>query len=316
MKATARRPALGANFLVLACATWWCPAAGFFPGLALRLPPLLSSEVREKLCAGWTEVQVATHSIRAEWSEMHQQYRDKLDEVRGSDAYGYASVLDSGTIYYPDERQYYHTDKPIRASLEVLAALPDAGHAELDECVRETEAAKSITHRLWEEGHQLEDQGKLQAAEEKFERADRAEEAWMRGKLYELDALVKYLYEIGATEEAYTWMREATAQFELLKQCEELEAQGEDEARDEILERVVRDEEQRITRMIEMAESGSFLEDYYRSLKDEESDAGFERGTTARLERAFLAAPAVAAAKQHRALTRRERRRQARSNPM
>ena len=68
--------------------------------------------------------------------------------------------------------------------------------------------------------------------------------------------------------------------------------------------------------MIEMAESGSFLEDYYRSLKDEESDAGFERGTTAaRLERAFLAAPAVAAAKQHSALTRRERRRQARSNP-
>ena len=122
-------------FLVLACATWWCPAAGFFPGLALRLPPLLSSEVREKLCAGWTEVQVATHGIRAEWSDMHQQYRDKLDEIR-ADAYEYAS----GTIYYPDERQYYHTDKPIRASLEVLAALPDAGHAELDECIRETEA--------------------------------------------------------------------------------------------------------------------------------------------------------------------------------
>ena len=95
----ARRPALGANFLVLACATWWCPAAGFFPGLALRLPPLLSSEVREKLCAGWTEVQVATHGIRAEWSEMHQQYRDKLDEIRG-DAYEYAS----GTIYYPEGR--------------------------------------------------------------------------------------------------------------------------------------------------------------------------------------------------------------------
>ena len=253
---------------------WWFPAAGFFPGLALRLPPLLSSEVREKLCAGWTEVQVATHGIRAEWSEMHQQYRDKLDEIRGSDAYGYASVLDSGTIYYPDERQYYHTDKPVRASLEVLGiSLPDAGHAELDECTRETEAVKTLTCLLWDsEGRQLEDQGKLQAAEEKFERADRAEEAWMRGKLYELDALVKYLYEIGATEEAYTWMREATAQFELLKQCEELEAQGEDEARDEILERVVRDEERRITRMIEMAESGSFLflEDYYRSVKDSE----------------------------------------------
>ena len=143
MRAPARRRALGANFLVLACATWWCPAAGFFPGLALRLPPLLSSEVREKLCAGWTEVQVATHGIRAEWSEMHQQYRDKLDEIRG-DAYEYAS----GTIYYPDERQYYHTDKPIRASLEVLAALPDAGHAELDECIRETEAAKAITHPI------------------------------------------------------------------------------------------------------------------------------------------------------------------------
>ena len=47
-----------------------------------------------------------------------------------------------------DERQYYHTDKPIRASLEVLAALPDAGHAELDECIRETEAAKAITHPI------------------------------------------------------------------------------------------------------------------------------------------------------------------------
>ena len=40
-------------------------------------------------------------------------------------------------------------------------------------------------------------------------------------------------------------MRETRAQFELLKQCKELEAQGEDEARDEILERVLRDEEQR-----------------------------------------------------------------------
>ena len=92
-------------------------------------------------------------------------------------------------IYYPDERQYYHTDKPVRASLEVLAALPDAGHAELDECIRETEAAKAITHLLWEEVHQLEDQGKLQAAEETFERADRAEEAWMRGKLNPTNSL-------------------------------------------------------------------------------------------------------------------------------
>ena len=72
------------------------------------------------------------------------------------------------------ERQYYHTDKPVRASLEVLgSSLPDAGHAELDECTRETEAVKALTCLLWEEGRQLEDQGKPQAAEEKFERAAR-----------------------------------------------------------------------------------------------------------------------------------------------
>ena len=71
-------------------------------------------------------------------------------------------------------RQYYHTDKPVRASLEVLgSSLPDAGHAELDECTRETEAVKALTCLLWEEGRQLEDQGKPQAAEEKFERAAR-----------------------------------------------------------------------------------------------------------------------------------------------
>ena len=64
-------------------------------------------------------------------------------------------------------RQYYHTDKPVRASLEVLgSSLPDAGHAELDECTRETEAVKALTCLLWEEGRQLEDQGKPQAAEE------------------------------------------------------------------------------------------------------------------------------------------------------
>ena len=115
-----------------------------------------------------------------------------------------------------------------------------------------------------------------------------------------LDAFVKYPYEIGETEEADTWMREATA-IEVLQRCAELQDQGEDEALDEIFERVVRDVEH-ITRRIETAESGSFLEDYYRSFKD--AEAGFERGATARLEKALLAAPPVAAAKRCRALTR------------
>lgn len=107
-------------------------------------------------------------------------------------------------------RQYYHTDKPVRASLEVLgSSLPDAGHAELDECTRETEAVKALTCLLWEEGRQLEDQGKPQAAEEKFERANRAKKAWMHCNVDVLDAFVKYPYEIGETEEADTWMREA-----------------------------------------------------------------------------------------------------------
>ena len=42
-----------------------------------------------------------------------------------------------------------------------------------------------------------------------------------------------------------------------------------DEAFDEIFERVARDVEH-ITRRMERAESGSFLEDYYRSVKDSE----------------------------------------------
>ena len=104
-----------------------------------------------------------------------------------------------------------HTDKPVRAgqpSLEVLAALPDAGHSQHDECIRATQAAKALTCRLWEEGRQLENQGKPQAAEEKFERANRAKEAWMHCNVDVLDAFVKYPYEIGETEEADTWMRE------------------------------------------------------------------------------------------------------------
>ena len=55
----------------------------------------------------------------------------------------------------------------------------------------------------------------------------------------------------------------------MLQRCAELQDQGEDEAFDEIFERVVRDVEH-ITRRMERAESGSFLEDYYRSVKDSE----------------------------------------------
>ena len=66
--------------------------------------------------------------------------------------------------------------------------------------------------------------------------------------------------------------------------------EGEDEAFDEIFERVVSHH------MIEMAESGSSLEGYYRSVKDSEPASSEKK--------AVLAAPPVAAAKQHRALTR------------
>ena len=86
----------------------------------------------------------------------------------------------------------------------MLAALPDAGHSQHDECIRATQAAKALTCRLWEEGRQLENQGKPQAAEEKFERANRAKEAWMHCNVDVLDAFVKYPYEIGETEEADT----------------------------------------------------------------------------------------------------------------
>ena len=59
--------------------------------------------------------------------------------------------------------------------------------------------------------------------------------------------------------------------IEVLQRCAELQDQGEDEAFDEIFERVVRDVEH-ITRRMERAESGSFLflEDYYRSFKHAE----------------------------------------------
>ena len=76
------------------------------------------SPVREKLCAGWAEVQVVAQGLRAERSEMHQQCRDKLDESRGSSAFGYASNPSCQSIYNPDERQYY----PIPTSLSVQAS--------------------------------------------------------------------------------------------------------------------------------------------------------------------------------------------------
>ena len=69
---------------------------------------------------------------------------------------------------------------------------------------RPSKRSRHVTCLLWEEGRQLEVQGKPQAAEEKFERANRAKEAWMHCNVDVLDAFVKYPYEIGETEEADT----------------------------------------------------------------------------------------------------------------
>lgn len=91
--------------------------------------------------------------------------------------------------------------------------------------------------------------------------------------------------------------------------------EGEDEAFDEIFERVARDVEH-ITRRMERAEPGSFLEDYYRSVKDSEPASSEGQHASSERKLSWPRRPRLhAAAKQHRALTRRERHRQARSNP-
>lgn len=179
-----------------------------------------------------------------------------------------------------------------RASLEVLAARPWNEEVKSEEHIREMDAAEALWYRLKEEHRQLENEGWPRAAKETCERVERA------GITFEacLDICIEdnfaRLCRAGKSQEADELRSVLSDCEQLVDECDELWKQrGREPAADEwskaeLIEALFKPHDARAEKM---AEEGGYLEDYLKEMR--EIDAGLPRGTLARLEKAFLAAP-------------------------
>ena len=174
----------------------------------------------------------------------------------------------------------------------LLVALPNNAEVACEEHIREMDAAEALWYRLTEEHRQLqENEGEPRAAKQAFERAERA------GIVYTacLDICIEdnfhRLCRAGRTEEADE-LRSVLADCEQLVDEHDEQYGGEPAALAgkwtiaELIDVLFAPHDARAEKM---AEEGGYLEDHLRMMK--EIDAGLPRGTLARLEKAFLAAP-------------------------
>jgi hypothetical protein len=174
----------------------------------------------------------------------------------------------------------------VRASLEVLAARPWNEGVESEEHIREMDAAEALWYRLKEEHRQLQNEGWPRAAKETCARAERAGIAYTACLDICIEDNLGRLCRGGRAQEADELRS-------VLSDCEQLdelwkqhgrEPAADEWAKAELIEALFKPHDAE-----KMAEEGGYLEEYFREMR--EIDAGLPRGTLARLEKTFLAAP-------------------------
>ena len=182
-----------------------------------------------------------------------------------------------------------------RASLELLAALPNEEGDRSEEHIREMDAAEALWYRLKEERRQLQNEGEPRAAKQAFERAERAGTAYTACLDICIEDNFGRLCQAGRTEEADELRSVLTDCEQLVHEHGELwelrKQRGAEPAADawskaELMEALFKPLDARAEKL---AEEGGYLEDYFREMK--EIDAGLPRGTLGRLAKVFLAAP-------------------------
>lgn len=179
-----------------------------------------------------------------------------------------------------------------RASLEVLAALPWNEEVKSEEHIREMDAAEALWYRLKEEHRQLQNEGWPRAAKETCERVERAGITYTTCLDICIEDNLVRLCRAGKSQEADELRSVLSDCEQLVDERDELWKQrGREPAADEwskaeLIEALFKPHDARAEKL---AEEGGYLEDYFKEMR--EIDAGLPRGTLARLEKAFLAAP-------------------------
>ena len=275
-------------------------ALGLAPLYCVPLPPLSSSE-----CFVRNSADIASAGLRVSWRAFQLACCDVRGTISALMAHdNWPALMATGQLTLSGSfQQIGPCDHKIglpdesRATLEVLAALPVSEYNKREHLNRDCEAARALWYRLKEEGHRLQNEGKLRGAEKAFERAERAKAAYASLRLESCTQFLDDISRAGWAGEYYAGpikcMDAAMQQMRI--DCTELREQGKEQAAVETNARIQQVKAQRdsLYKELHMAMRSPYIDGDAYLCAEKDCDAGLPDGTTYSLERAMASPPAT-----------------------